>query len=126
MDYISVAVPSWLDLATVIVGALAGIIVAREEVEGWGSNEDFGSHPISTGPFIISEHVPDQYTKLVKNPDYWGVEPYLDAITYYIITDEAQAMNALTTGEVDIVLTVSGNYIQQVKDTACLVLSQAP
>ena len=30
MDYISVAVPSWLDLATVIVGALAGIIVARE------------------------------------------------------------------------------------------------
>lgn len=104
----------------------SGIIVAREEVEGWGSNEDFGSHPISTGPFIISEHVPDQYTKLVKNPDYWGVEPYLDAITYYIITDEAQAMNALTTGEVDIVLTVSGNYIQQVKDTAGLVLSQAP
>ena len=35
-------------------------------------------------------------------------------------------MNALTTGEVDIVLTVSGNYIQQVKDTAGLVLSQAP
>ena len=30
MDYISVAVPSWLDLATVIVGALAGIIVARK------------------------------------------------------------------------------------------------
>ena len=54
------------------------------------------------------------------------MEPYLDAITYYIITDEAQAMNALTTGEVDIVLTVSGNYIQQVKDTAGLVLSQAP
>ena len=94
----------------------SGIIVPKEEVEGWG--EEFGSHPISTGPFIISEHVPDQYTKLVKNPDYWGVEPYLDAITYYIITDEAQAMNALTTGEVDIVLTVSGNYIQQVKDTA--------
>ena len=102
----------------------SGIIVPKEEVEGWG--EEFGSHPISTGPFIISEHVPDQYTKLVKNPDYWGVEPYLDAITYYIITDEAQAMNALTTGEVDIVLTVSGNYIQQVKDTAGLVLSQAP
>lgn len=104
----------------------SGIIVPREEVEGWGSNEDFGSHPISTGPFIVSEHVPDQYTKLVKNPDYWGEEPYLDAITYYIITDEAQAMNALTTGEVDIVLTVSGNYIQQVKDTAGLVLSQTP
>ena len=30
MDYISVAVPSWLDLATVIVGALSGILVARD------------------------------------------------------------------------------------------------
>jgi len=102
----------------------SGYIMPKEELEGWG--EDYGSHPISTGPFMVAEHVPDQYTRLVKNPDYWGVEPYLDAITYYIITDEAQAMNALTTGEVDVVLTVSGNYIQQVKDNANLVLSQAP
>ncbi len=102
----------------------SGIIVPKEEVEGWG--DQFGSHPISTGPFIVSEHVPDQYTKLVKNPNYWGVEPYLDAVTYYVITDEAQAMNALTTGEVDVVLTVSGNYIQQVRDNPNLVLSQTP
>lgn len=102
----------------------SGIIVPREDVEGWG--DQFGSHPTSTGPFIVTEHVPDQYTKLVKNPNYWGVEPYLDEVIYYIITDEAQAMNALTTGEVDVVLTVSGNYIQQVRDNSALVLSQAP
>ncbi len=102
----------------------SGIIVPREDVEGWG--DQFGSHPTSTGPFIVTEHVPDQYTKLVKNPNYWGVEPYLDEVIYYIITDEAQAMNALTTGEVDVVLTVSGNYIQQVRENSALVLSQAP
>lgn len=101
----------------------SGIIVCPEEVEGQGAA--FGSSPISTGPFIVAEHVPDQYTKLVKNPDYWGVEPYLDAITYYIITDEAQAMNALTTGEVDIVLNVTGEYIKQVRDNPNLVLTQA-
>ena len=102
----------------------SGVIVPQEEVEGLG--EQFGAQPIGTGPFQVVEHVPDQYTKLEKNPDYWGVEPYLDGVTYYIITDEAQAMNALNTGEVDVVLTVSGNYIQQVRDNPNLVLSQAP
>lgn len=103
----------------------SGIIIPREEVEGWGE-EEFGSHPIGTGPFIVTEHVPDQYTKLVKNPDYWGVEPYLDAVTYYIITDEAQAMNALATGEVDIVVSVTGEYVKQVGDNPDLVLTQTP
>ena len=102
----------------------SGVIVPQEEVEGLG--EQFGAQPIGTGPFQVVEHVPDQYTKLEKNPNYWGVEPYLDGVTYYIITDEAQAMNALNTGEVDVVLTVSGNYIQQVRDNPNLVLSQAP
>lgn len=101
----------------------SGVIIPQEEVEGLG--EQFGAQPIGTGPFQVVEHVPDQYTKLEKNPDYWGVEPYLDGVTYYIITDEAQAMNALNTGEVDVVLTVSGNYIQQVRDNPNLVLSQA-
>lgn len=98
------------------------IMVPKEEVEGWG--EEFGMHPVSTGPFMVAEHVPDQYTKLVKNPNYWGVEPYLDGVTYYIITDEAQALNALLTGEIDVSLNVTGESINQVKNSENLVLAQ--
>lgn len=103
----------------------SGTIVCKEEVEGWGV-EAYGAHPIGTGPFQVVEHVPDQYVKLVRNDNYWGVKPYLDSLTYYIITDEAQAMNALKTGEVDVVLTVSGNYITEVRNDPNLVLAQAP
>lgn len=98
------------------------LMVPKEEVEGWG--EEFGMHPISTGPFMISEHVPDQYTKLVKNPNYWGVEPYLEGLEYYIITDGAQAINALTTGEIDCSLNVNGKLIQQVQSNGQLALAQ--
>jgi peptide/nickel transport system substrate-binding protein len=100
------------------------IMVPKEDVEGWG--EDFGMHPVGTGPFMVEEHAPDQYTKLVKAPNYWGVEPYLDGITYYTITDEAQTLNALTTGEVDISLTVSGEAISQVAANDKLTLAQGP
>lgn len=98
------------------------LMVPKEEVEGWG--EEFGMHPISTGPFMISGHVPDQYTKLVKNPNYWGVEPYLDGLEYYIITEAAQALNALTTGEIDCSLNVNGKIIEQVQGNKQLALTQ--
>ena len=91
----------------------SGVMIPQEEVDGWGE-EEFGSHPIGTGPFKVVEHVPDQYTKLEKNPNYWGVEPYLDGLTYYIIVDEAQNMNALSTGEIDVSVNIAGDYIKQV------------
>ena len=103
----------------------SGVMIPQEEVDGWGE-EEFGSHPIGTGPFKVVEHVPDQYTKLEKNPNYWGVEPYLDGLTYYIIVDEAQNMNALSTGEIDVSVNIAGDYIKQVKDNSNLVLAQGP
>ena len=98
------------------------LMVPKEEVEGWG--EEFGMHPISTGPFMVEEHTPDQSTKLVKFDKYWGVEPYLDGIEYHIITEDAQAVNALTTGEIDVSLNVTGQLIKQVGSNDKLTLSQ--
>lgn len=103
----------------------AAIMIPKEEVEGWG-DEEYGSHPIGTGPFKVVEHIPDQYTRLEKNPNYWGVEPYLDGITYYIVIDEAQNMNALATGEIDISVNIANDYISQVKSNSDLTLAQGP
>ena len=100
------------------------IIVPKEDVEGWG--DEFGLHPTSIGPFQVVEHVADQYTKLVRNEDYWGTRPYLDALEYYCITDSAQALNALLTGEVDIVLSLSADAIRQVKPSNNITLYQEP
>lgn len=100
------------------------IIIPREDVEGWG--DEFGLHPTSIGPFQVVEHAADQYTKLVCNEDYWGTRPYLDALEYYCITDNAQALNALLTGEVDIVLSLSADAIRQVKESDNITLYQEP
>jgi peptide/nickel transport system substrate-binding protein len=45
--------------------------------------------PIGTGPFKFVEFKPNEYIKVVRNPDYWKPgRPYLDGIDWTIIRDQ--------------------------------------
>jgi peptide/nickel transport system substrate-binding protein len=59
-------------------------------------------HPIGTGPFKFVEFKPNEYIKVTRNPDYWkpGL-PYLDGIEYTIIANQATAVLAFVSGNVD-------------------------
>ena len=60
-------------------------------------------HPIGTGPFKFVEFKPNEYIKLVRNPDYWKQErPYLDAIEYTIIPNRSTALLAFSAGKFDL------------------------
>jgi peptide/nickel transport system substrate-binding protein len=60
--------------------------------------------PVGTGPFMLEEYVLDQYVRLVRNPDYYeeGL-PYLDAVEFKILGDEASKESALRSQSVDMV-----------------------
>ena len=100
------------------------IMVCKEEVEGWG--EEYGMHVIGTGPFTVVEHQPEQYTNLVRNDTYWGPKPYLDALEYININDDAQAVNALLTGEIDVVVSLSAEGCSQIAESDTIDLLQRP
>lgn len=72
---------------------------------------DFGTKPVFTGPYKVTEWVSGSSLKLEKNEKYWqkkelvnvyGVQN-VDIINYKIIKDSAQLGIALQTGEVDMV-----------------------
>ncbi len=64
--------------------------------------QEMRTHPIGTGPFKFVEYKPNEYIKLVKNPDYWKPgRPYLDGIEYTIIPNRATAVLAFVSGKVD-------------------------
>jgi peptide/nickel transport system substrate-binding protein len=47
---------------------------------------DMRQHPIGTGPFKFVGFKPNEYVKVVRNPDYWKNDrPYLDGVEYTII-----------------------------------------
>jgi len=75
-------------------------IVPKEEVEKWG--EDFGHHPMGTGPFVFQEWVPGQSLTFVRNEEYFRPElPYLDGVEVQIGVGPEVALLRLEKGEVD-------------------------
>ena len=59
---------------------------------------------IGTGPYKCKEFKPGVRSISVRNTDYWKPgKPYLDEIEYFSIPDEAARINALLTGEVQLI-----------------------
>lgn len=75
--------------------------------------------PIGTGPFVFDNHVKDEYWRLKKNPNYWRKDadgkalPHLDALELRPMPDEAERLQSLERGDVDIIHT---NKPEQVLD----------
>ena len=98
------------------------VIVPKEEVEGWG--DAFGDHLVGSGPFKLDQFVKDQQSDLSRSESYWGEKPHLDGVTVKVVTDMTQAANGLSTGEVDIATSLTGESIQTVKNNDQLVMDQ--
>jgi len=62
----------------------------------------FKTRAVGSGPFKLKNYVRGSYVELERNPDYWkkGL-PYLDGLTYFIITDTSARTTALRSGRVD-------------------------
>ena len=59
-------------------------------------------HPIGTGPFKFVAFKPNEYIKVMRNPDYWKKgQPYLDGIEYTIIRNLSTAILAFVAGKFD-------------------------
>ena len=69
-----------------------------------GSEATQRSQPIGTGPFKFVEWVPGSEVRLQRFEDYYleGV-PYLDAVTFRIISDPNAQLAALRAGDIDLI-----------------------
>jgi peptide/nickel transport system substrate-binding protein len=69
-----------------------------------------------TGPFILKEFAPGIRTIVRRNPNYWKPgKPYLDEIELIAIPDELSRVNALLSGDVQMVISVSPGSVKRVK-----------
>lgn len=70
---------------------------------------------IGTGPYKVKEFKPGVRSIAVRNDNYWKPgRPYLDEIEYVGISDESARVNALLTGELDLVGQVNPRSIDRV------------
>lgn len=92
-------VPSLLGL---LVPYHGGNIVCQDADEALG--DKFGQRPIGTGPFMFARYVPQQYIKLVANPDYWRGEPAIKEIYSFFIPSNSTRDLAFRAGELDLII----------------------
>jgi peptide/nickel transport system substrate-binding protein len=95
---LSEPVPSLLGL---LVPYHGGNIVCQKAVEALGPK--FNQAPIGTGPFMFAEYQPQQFVKLVANPNYFRGAPKLKEIVYRFIPSDSSRDLAFQSGEIDMI-----------------------
>ncbi len=73
---------------------------------------------IGTGPFKLKEFKPGVRSIAVRNEAYWKPgRPYLDEIEFVGIGDEGARVNALLSGDLDLVAAVNPRSVERIKST---------
>ena len=78
-----------------------------------------------TGPYKVKNYVIQSILELERRDDYWGELPPIKNITYKVLMEDAQRVNALETGEVD-VSGVPFQDVEYVKSMPELLVREAP
>jgi peptide/nickel transport system substrate-binding protein len=73
-------------------------------------------HPIGTGPFKFESFDPGERSVFVANPDWWGDDgPYVDELIINDINDPTARVNALLSGQVDVINEVPFSQIRVIE-----------
>lgn len=94
---------SWVMFPAYLTGQL-GFVPAPSMLD----NPEGPRNPVGTGPFVFKEWVPGQRWVGTKNPTYWRAEeglPYLDEVEFRPIIEAQSRVNALLSGEIDVLHT---------------------
>lgn len=65
------------------------------------NEQEMATKSIGTGPYYVTEYVTNSHVHVEANPDYWGEQPKIKKIEFYVMDEPSQRINALTIGEID-------------------------
>jgi peptide/nickel transport system substrate-binding protein len=78
--------------------------------------EQYEMNPVGTGPFQFVEWNKNDHLTIRKNPNYWEKEfPKLDEVEFKPIVNQSQKLNALISGQVDLVDSIPFQEIPKVE-----------
>ena len=81
---------------------------------------------VGTGPFLLTQYLHGNSHVYERNPDYWDRErlggkgwriPFVDAVKYRIIKDEATFLTAIRTAKIDVLEAIRWIAVDHLKET---------
>lgn len=91
------------------------------ETEAWGvdpgSTGEDPARVVGTGPFKFESREEGVQITLARNDDYYTTAPALDRVIFQVFEDSGTAVQALKTGQVDIVDSIDFQEVDQLRAT---------
>ncbi|MBS34673.1 MAG: ABC transporter substrate-binding protein [Thiotrichales bacterium] len=85
-------------------------------IQNGGAEKDgYWQLPVGTGPYKTIEFTPGVRSRHVRNDDYWREGANLDELEIFAITDNTSRVNALISGDIDIMGNLDPKAIKQVE-----------
>ncbi|MCK9419190.1 MAG: ABC transporter substrate-binding protein [Nitrospirae bacterium] len=97
-----------------LLAMTAAYVVPREEVERLGQN--FGTHPVGSGPYLLTEWKHGQFIVLAAREDYFEGRLKLTGIFYRVIPEDLTAVMEFETGHLDVLQIPSSEYKRYTTD----------
>lgn len=73
---------------------------------------DFDNDPICTGPFVITEFLPEGDVTVARNEKYWDGDVKLDGAVFYYMQEDDPKLLAMQSGEIDCYNSVSSAALE--------------
>ncbi|MGQ0847866.1 MAG: ABC transporter substrate-binding protein [Actinomycetota bacterium] len=73
---------------------------------------------IGSGPFMLAEHKPGEFSRLTANPDYWKGAPNVAEVIFQTIGNSDARVQALINGEVDMITEFPATAIAALRGAA--------
>ncbi|MFM8896214.1 MAG: ABC transporter substrate-binding protein [Actinomycetales bacterium] len=111
----------WASLPAILTTQV-GFVAAPAQLKAEGAAAS--RQPIGSGPFIQKEWIPDNRWSGTKNPNYWRSDsagnklPYLDSVEFRPIVDPQNRVNALLSGDVQMIHTTDWPAINRLQAEA--------
>lgn len=88
------------------------------------SLRNIDKRPVGTGPYVVSEFLPDDSVRLVRNDSYFGEPAKLDEIRLVRASDPTAAVNSLRSGDLTVLWSLPASDAAQFEgDTAVTLLT---
>src|SRR5581483_9507865 len=98
-----------------LLGERPGFMASPTAAARYG--DDFGNHPVGTGPFVFKEWVRGSHIEFERNPAYWDKgKPYLDKIVFHDISGAVVGVQRLATAELDYVGDLSPQDVRPMQE----------
>jgi peptide/nickel transport system substrate-binding protein len=77
----------------------------------------FFTHPVGSGPFMVSSYNPNTEVDLTANPHFYGTKPKITEVRVEIVPDANTRVLLLESGKADIIENPPANLVSEIDDT---------